>query len=385
MIMPSEAAAIRHKVFSGSSGDREYFISVTPDPRSNPAGQAAAIAAGYGRALKELGLKPGSAVFRRLFLADGAGLAALRKARLLASPGEGPVAVSAVAQPPLPGGKAVLLAYHVQGRTLPCKRQVAPGHISVEGREARHIWSTGLTGGPAAGPGRQTEKIFGELARVLHRCGGSLADSCLRTWLYLPDIGRSYAGMVSARGEVFRRHGLTRDTHFISSTGIEGAPAARPRLLGLDAYSAAGLSSGQVSYLNDLSRLCRAADYNVTFERGTKVAYADRSHFYISGTASIDRKGNILYPGDALKQLKRTVGNISALLRSGGGCLDDLMYLIVYLRRPADFPRLKDYLRKKFPGLPLVAVRGAVCRPGWLVEAEGVAVARARRPGLPGF
>jgi enamine deaminase RidA (YjgF/YER057c/UK114 family) len=384
MIIPSEAA-VRYKVFAGSSGNSEYFISVTPAAGGSHAGQAASLAAGYARALKELGLKPGSAVFRRFFLADGAGLGALRKGHLPAVPGEGPVAVSVVAQPPLPGGKAALLAYHVQGQTLPRKRQVAPGHLAMEGREARHIWSTGLTGGSAAAPGRQTEKIFGELARVLRRCGGSLADSCLRTWLYLPDISRAYSGMVRARGEVFRRHGLTKETHFISSTGIEGAPAAKPRLLGLDAYSAAGLRPDQVSYLNDLSRLCRAADYNVTFERGTKVAYADRSHFYLSGTASIDREGNILHPGDALKQLKRTVGNMSALLKSGGGRLEDLMYLIVYLKRPADLPRLKDYLRKKFPGLPLVAVKGAVCRPGWLVEVEGVAAARARRPGLPAF
>jgi len=382
--MASEAE-VRYKVFAGPSGNSEYFISVTPGAGKNPAGQAAAVAAGYRRALKELSLEPGSAVFRRAFMRAGAGLPALRKAALPAASGEGPVAVSAVVQPPLPGGAAALLAYHVQGRTLPRKRRLGPGHVEVESEGLRHIWSTGLTGGPAAAAGRQTEKIFGELARALRRRGGSLADSCVRTWLYLPEIARSYSGMVRARGEIFRRHGLTRETHFISSTGIEGAPAARPRRLGLDAYSAVGLRPGQVSYLNDLSRLCPAADYNVTFERGTRITYADRDHFYISGTASIDREGGILYPGDALKQLKRTVGNISALLRSGGGRLEDLMYLIIYLRRPADLPRLKGYLGKKFPGLPLVTVKGAVCRPGWLVEAEGVAVARARRPGLPRF
>lgn len=379
--MPSEAALVRYKVFAGSSGNSEYFISVTPAAGGSPA----ALAAGYERAQKELGLKPGSAVFRRFFLDGAAGPAARLKERLPGAPGEGPVAVSAVVQPPLPGGRAALLAYHVQGRTLPRKRQLAPGHVAVEGGEVRHIWSTGLTAGPAAAAGPQTEKIFGELAQVLRRCGGSLANSCVRTWLYLPEIERAYAGMVRARGEIFRRHGLTRETHFISSTGIEGAPAAKPRLLGLDAYSAAGLRPGQVSYLNDLSRLCRAADYNVTFERGTRVAYGDRSHFYLSGTASIGRKGEILYPGDALKQLKRTVGNMGALLRSGGGRLEDLMYLIVYLRRPADFPKLRGYLQKKFPKLPLVVVKGAVCRPGWLVEAEGVAAARARRPGFPPF
>ena len=57
----------------------------------------------------------------------------------------------------------------------------------------------------------------------------------------------------------------------------------------MDAYSILDLASEQVSYLNDFDRLCPTTDYNVTFERVTRVAYADRSHHFISGTASIDR------------------------------------------------------------------------------------------------
>ena len=56
----------------------------------------------------------------------------------------------------------------------------------------------------------------------------------------------------------------------------------------MDAYSLLGLQPEQVSYLNDFDRLCATKDYDVTFERGTRIAYADRTHHFISGTASID-------------------------------------------------------------------------------------------------
>ncbi|MDD2805028.1 MAG: Rid family hydrolase [Elusimicrobiales bacterium] len=295
------------------------------------------------------------------------------------------MALSVVRQPPLPGGELTLLAYHVQGARPPRKRRLAPGHLAVSAGGLRHLWSTGLNGRPGLAAAEQTEEIFKSLSGTLRRVGGTLAGGCVRTWLFMGDIAEAYAGMVAARRELFRRQGLTRATHYISSTGIEGATGGKGCLVGLDAYSVPGLRPGQVSYLNDFSRLCRAADYDVTFERGTRVRYADRSHYFISGTASIDKTGGILYPGDALRQLKRTMGNIGALLRSGGAGLRDLMYLIVYLRNPSDYRRVAGYLGRNFGALPLAVVRGAVCRPGWLVEVEGMAATAAGAAGLPRF
>ncbi|MFN2115781.1 MAG: sugar phosphate nucleotidyltransferase, partial [Anaerolineae bacterium] len=51
-------------------------------------------------------------------------------------------------------------------------------------------------------------------------------------------------------------------------------------------------------------------DYGVTFERGIRIRFGDRSHLHISGTASIDKCGEIVHPGDILKQTERTVANI---------------------------------------------------------------------------
>jgi len=65
--------------------------------------------------------------------------------------------------------------------------------------------------------------------------------------------------------------------------------------------------------------------------------------------------------------------------------LADMMHLLVYLRDASDFERVRGYLDERCPGLPMVVVQAPVCRPEWLIEIEGVAIAANEQPGLPAF
>jgi enamine deaminase RidA (YjgF/YER057c/UK114 family) len=231
----------------------------------------------------------------------------------------------------------------------------------------------------------QTAAIFDDLIATLTSQGATLRDDCMRTWLYVKDVDVFYTGMVESRTALFARQGLTKETHYIASTGIEGACGHQYDLVAMDAYSVLGVAPEQVSYLNDFDRLCATKDYNVTFERGTRIAYADRSHYLLSGTASIDRTGNVVHPGNVLRQLDHALGNVDALLRAGSASLADMMHLTTYLRDPTDFMPVASYLAERFPDLPVLIVQGAVCRPQWLIEVEGVAVAGNDQPNLPSF
>jgi enamine deaminase RidA (YjgF/YER057c/UK114 family) len=62
-----------------------------------------------------------------------------------------------------------------------------------------------------------------------------------------------------------------------------------------------------------------------------------------------------------------------------------MMHFIVYLRDPTDYASVSAYLSERFPGLPTVIVQGAVCRPDWLIEVEGIAVVDNDEPTLPAF
>lgn len=386
--MPQNARTT-HDSFTGISGDTEHFIAITAPPDTSFDDQVAWIESGYRERLESLRLDDSSAVFRRLFVSDAMNqVTYLKTTGLVCDTPDSPVAVSIVQQPPLPGSKIAMLAYHIDSKAPVAKRRLSRNHITMEKNGLRHLWSTRLCASDDDGAHtaeEQTQKVFDDLIGTLGAQGGTLRDDCVRTWIYVKDVDVFYQGMVDSRRELFARHGMNGTSHYIASTGIEGGCAHRHDLIAMDAYSVVGLGREQVSYLNDFDRLNLTRDYNVTFERGTRIEYADRAHCYISGTASIDRNGEVLHKGRVMAQLDRALGNVDALLRSGDARLDDMKYLIVYLRDPTDHGPVSHYLDAHFPDLPTFIVEGAVCRPEWLVEVEGVAVAPNSNPNLPTF
>jgi enamine deaminase RidA (YjgF/YER057c/UK114 family) len=48
--------------------------------------------------------------------------------------------------------------------------------------------------------------------------------------------------------------------------------------------------------------------------------------------------------------------------------------MIVYLRDTADFRLISDYFDRHHPSVPRAIVLAPVCRPGWLVEVECMAI-----------
>ena len=93
-----------------------------------------------------------------------------------------------------------------------------------------------------------------------------------------------------------------------------------------------------------------------------------------------------MHPGDVLKQLDRTLENMNALLKQAGASLSDMSAFIVYLRDMGDqtlvWPRVREHLGND---VPIQMVLAPVCRPGWLIELEGIAIIPASNPNLPPY
>jgi enamine deaminase RidA (YjgF/YER057c/UK114 family) len=377
------------KSFRGQLGGDEHYISLTADGEGDFTSQIRKIEHRYSDALRSLDLDPETAIFRRLFVSDSMNQASLLDASALArSTVDNPVAVSLVQQPPLPGAKLALLAYHISGDQSVRKNQLSTHEILIEKKGRRHLWTTGLCSEqdtPDPSSAIQARRILSHLIESLEAHHGSLSDNCVRTWFYLKDVDVFYQGMVEARSALFSEQGLTTETHYIASTGIEGGCAHRYDVVAMDAYSNLDLVPQQMSFLNDFSRLCATKDYNVHFERGTSIAYADRTHHFISGTASIDTLGRVVHAGNVTRQTEYALGHVEALLRSGSADLSDLGHVIAYLRDPTDYARVSEILRHTIPNIPTVFVQGAVCRPQWLVELEGIAISAHEAPSLPSF
>lgn len=302
--------------------------------------------------------------------------------------------VSYIGQPPLDGTKIAAWVYAVDAHESAYAQLWSAG-ITFE---AQASGSTGAAAAPAeagagsvapapavAGSEAQMGGIFRAYESQLRERGMSIAGQCIRTWIFVHDVDVNYGGIVRGRREYFDEVGLTSETHYIASTGIEGSNADVRRLVTMDALAIRGLEPSQIQYLYAKDHLSPTYDYGVTFERGTAVHYGDRTHAYISGTASIDHRGQVLHLGDVILQAGRMLENISALLSETGATLSDISAAIVYLRDPADYPAVKGVIGSRCPGLNAVYVLAPVCRPTWLVEMECIAVTGAQRKDLAGF
>jgi len=320
---------------------------------------------------------PGSvAILKRYFLSDAANQA---DAVTAADASDCPKSI--VQQPPLNGTKVALWVYMLTGVAT---RFTESGLYEVAHGAYRHLWNASAHN-LAANSEYQARLLFNEYVMQLAQEGCTLRDNCMRTWLFVSDIDLNYGGVVRARNQVFFTQGLTHETHFIASTGI-GARAQDPCVLTqMDNYAIAGISPDQVHYLYAPTHLNRTSDYGVSFERGTYIDYGDRRHVFISGTASIDNKGQIVFPGDVVRQTQRVWQNVEALLAEASCTFDEVAQMIVYLRDPSDYAVVDQLYRERFPEKPLVIVHAPVCRPGWLVEMECMAVKSIDSPQFANF
>ncbi len=353
--------------FQSTKGITEYHLLFRQtDCMEDFHAQLQQIQEAYARCVTEL---PGNpvAIFRRYFLSDVTNQTDELMERERLSPY---CALSIVQQAPMNGTKIALWAWLQTG----VQTQVLPSGLF----EARHSAYSQLLGANqcnrAANSEYQMRLIFRDYIMQLTDAGCTLATNCLRTWIFVQNVDVNYPGVVKARKEVFATQNLTEETHFIASTGIEGRYVDPMVFVTMDTYAVSGICPEQIQYLYAPDHLNRTYEYGVTFERGTAVTYGDRRHIFISGTASIDRYGEIVHPGDVMQQASRMIENITALLQEAGATLDDVMQAVIYIRDTADYARVKQYLDKNHPNLPHIIVRAPVCRTGWLVEMECTAV-----------
>lgn len=375
-VVRGEGSMAEISKFEVEGGVTEYHVMVhATRPEQSFQEQLDAVLNAYYN-LIDTELKGASSVIKRYFLSD----AANQYDTLLASVPEAPAcACSVVEQAPLNGTKVALWAYLLT--------DIGAGSFNEELYRVQHGAYTHLWGGTsvshAPSSEEQTSLLLKHYVMQLLSNGGHLADDCIRTWFFVQNVDVNYAGVVKARNEEFFTQNLTSKTHFISSTGINGRNADPSVLVQLDTYAVLGLKPEQIKFLYAPTHLNPTYEYGVSFERGTRVDYGDRRQVFISGTASIDNKGNILHVGDIRRQTERMWENVDALLSEAECGFEDVGQMIVYLRDVADYAVVNEMFGKRFPGIPRVIVHAPVCRPGWLIEMECMATKEVKNEDYP--
>ncbi len=374
--LPFENARVEVSCFDNGTEVKEYHVMIHVDDATlTYSEQLDAILKTYN-ALLDGELKGARSVFKRYFLSDAA-----NQADEIIVNDVTDCAKSIIQQAPLDGTKVALWVYMMTNVQTGLGKS---GLYEVRHGSFRHLWN-GSAHNMAANSEYQTRLLFNEYSMQLLEEECTLKDNCIRTWIFVNDVDLNYGGVVRARNQFFFTQGLTVNTHFIASTGIGGRQADPNVLSQMDNYAIAGVQQEQIHYLYASSHLNRTSDYGVSFERGTYIDYADRRQVYISGTASINNKGEIMYPKDIRKQTQRMWENVETLLAEADCSYEDVGYMIVYLRDLADYQVVRNLFEERFSGMPYVIVHAPVCRSGWLVEMECMAVRKTDNPQFPAF
>ena len=314
-----------------------------------------------------------TAVFRRYFLSDAANQADVV---MVWECENSYCPLSIVEQAPLNGSKIAMWTWFQTGITVETTKN---GMSKAKHNRYTQYW-TGGSCNRASNSEYQTRLLLNDYVLQLTEQGCKLANDCIRTWFFVQNVDVNYAGVVKARKEVFITQDLTEKTHYISSTGIEGRHADPNVFVQMDTYAVKRLAvrtnpvplcshppESDIRIRSDF----RAGDSCNLWRPETNLHFRNREYRQ-------SRRDHV--SGDILKQTERMLENIDTLLQEAGSGLQDIMQAIVYLRDPADYVVVKQYIESRYPSFLHLIVHAPVCRPGWLIETECIAVIPADAP-----
>lgn len=229
-------------------------------------------------------------------------------------------------------------------------------------------------------PAVLAEQAYRELLAVAerHEC-----PRLLRAWNFLPAINEGAGDQ-----ERYRRFCLGR-AHALEAAGIDAPElCAGTAIGGDDPHLRIMLLCGAVGGINiENPRQVSAYHYpriygprSPSFARATALsAGTGPALLMISGTASVVGHES-LHEGDLDAQIEEIRLNLEALLaesvrrleRPGLAGFGPTSLIRVYVRHAEQWPRIQQRFAEIWPGVPLVGLRGDICRADLLLEVEAV-------------
>jgi enamine deaminase RidA (YjgF/YER057c/UK114 family) len=222
----------------------------------------------------------------------------------------------------------------------------------------------------------QAERMFANASALL-KSGGFSFSQVVRTWIYMARLLDWYGEFNRVRTGYFKREGFgweKGETAFPASTGIQGRCFSDECFMDVLALDS-GAKAATVHSICRTSRQSQAFSYGSAFSRGASIAIEGRQTVFVSGTASINARGDSVYIGDAEAQSVGTLSNIAGLLEDHGGGLENIAMATVFCKNVEACEAFRRITRLlQLPAFPAVFVIADVCRHELLVEIEAVAV-----------
>ena len=223
-----------------------------------------------------------------------------------------------------------------------------------------------------SGQTKQAHAMF-EKANSLLKQFGSNFNAVARTWMWLRDIISWYDDFNSVRNEFFTERSILgehSDHPMPASTGI-----------GLDPNNGCSCSmdmiatlkpADSIQFFQALGKQQSAFDYGSAFSRCSRTVTPAGETVFVSGTASIDSKGDTTNIGDAPEQINATIENVRAVLRDVQYREEDIVQGMAYCKT-TEVEKIFNKVKKQL-GWPCVTIICDVCRDDLLFEIEVTAM-----------
>jgi len=225
-----------------------------------------------------------------------------------------------------------------------------------------------------------THKAYCEIYECIQN---TTCNNLLRTWNFFPQITNQDTNKTHQnRYEIFC-HGRLQA---MQDSGIKTLVYPAATVIGnhdhhLQIYFLASDTPGTAV---ENPRQTSAYNYPVAddhtqplFSRGLIKTWGQRTHFYVSGTASIVGH-ETLHIDDVCAQLNESINNVETLVAHANdehhtklNAQDDLLYMKVYIRNREDVEQIKQVLEARLSNTtPRALLLGDMCRENLLVEIE---------------
>ena len=113
------------------------------------------------------------------------------------------------------------------------------------------------------------------------------------------------------------------------------------------------------------------------YSHGVQVDVGDSVIVFVTGQIAMDKNGNVVAPGDIVKQTEFIFENIKQILKEGGVTIDDVVKATIFVTNILHFKDISavrnKYFEKSKPVSTLVEINKTV-KEGCVVEIEVIAI-----------
>ncbi|MEJ2568516.1 MAG: Rid family hydrolase [candidate division WOR-3 bacterium] len=167
------------------------------------------------------------------------------------------------------------------------------------------------------------------------------------------------------------------DIFLPASTGIEGKnPGGASTIMDLLAIVQRSSPEIQVKPLYGI-RQRSPYRYGSAFSRAMRVSEPGQNWIFVSGTASINEKGETVHIGDLPSQVEQTVEVVNYLIKPEGASFSDLCEATVFLKKKSDFSLYQETAKSLgISDIPAIYLVADVCWEELLFELDAAFVTR---------